>query len=282
MRTLVTLISLSLATAAAAQEEGNTTAALGEIQESKRDVADAKKDLQKIQAATSKWNKAAAGSDWEKAKKADAAIFGWLKSEQIETRGELREAREELQGSKREVGLAQREHELSPGADAQADLEDDQRDVEDDEGDVRVEETRQEGLKQIGRELQGLQPSFSDGVPEPEQAERKKVLLEQLAQLAANDLDRAREELAEDVAEKAEDIEERKEKDLPEPVTAPVKAAEPAIGASEPSELPDETLEEGETPEQAETLAPADAPEGTDEAPADSGPVTSGAESDEK
>lgn len=170
------------------------------------DLADDRRDLRKLLAATERWEIAVSDDDRAAEAAADREIRAWLQAETRESRRDVGEARREVHRSNREVRGSRVDARTGPRnvADQRA-LRDDRRDRADDQVDRAQARMDLNRTREISQELATMQPTFTSGKANEAQYARKHALLTELRHMARRELGEDREELREDRRETRED-----------------------------------------------------------------------------
>ncbi len=169
-----------------------------EVQEDRAELADSQQDLQDDRVDLAKLNDIV--EDWHRARKndnralerqADDRLARWIRQELAEDVGEVQESREEAHRS------ATDDDATRPG--------DDKRDAADDRRDAQAAKGEAARTRAIARELRQIQPRFDNGTAQAPLYSQKSELLRELQGIARRELQRSKEERAEDVQEVRED-----------------------------------------------------------------------------
>ncbi len=141
----------------------------------KSDVADDRVDLAQLNDIIEDWHKAWKSGNKAAERNADARLNRWINQELAEDREQVREANQEAAAP-------------SGGAKASAD----------DHKDAQKQQGEAQRTRDLAKRLQNMQPAFDNNNANPQQYEKKSTLLKQLQEVARRELQRSKQEAAED------------------------------------------------------------------------------------
>jgi len=146
----------------------------------KSDVADDRVDLAQLNQIVEDWHKAWKSNNKAAEKNADNRLMRWINQELAEDRTQTQEAKQEAAGST---------HAGTPKAGA------------DDRQDAEKMQKEAERTRNIATRLKNMQGAFTKGTATEVQYQKKSDLLRQLQKIAQRELERSRQEQAEDTGQ---------------------------------------------------------------------------------
>jgi hypothetical protein len=211
------LLTLAVPTVAAAGELGHDHGELrrdrAEIRGDKAALADDVRDAQHMEGLLREFDRARGARDSRALKTVEKRVAQALKDEFREAKREIRQARGELGQSRQETREERREV-LRDGDTARpARFDDDRRDLHDDRRDQRDDRRDLEREKRYRKRISAIRGQWVSRMHDRSQwaMNQKRAMLQELVQLAHDEVRATHEELREDREERREDREERRE-----------------------------------------------------------------------
>lgn len=208
---LALLLALAPQPAAAAMTQAEARSAAIELELAQEALADDRRDLAHLDELLRQWERARDSGSQGRLREADRALHAWLEQELVERRRDVELGRGELAQAERE--LAEEKGDVHGRAakvsQQQAEVGDDRRDLADERGDLARLERDLQATERLAAELRHLQDRFDRHRASGADFALKARLLRDLRGLAATEVVRDQQELAEALGERREDARDR-------------------------------------------------------------------------